>query len=125
MEPKSPHPLDVLVGARVRTARMARGMSQAALAENLGITFQQIQKYERGANRISASKLIEIARALGLPPAELLRDLGDATGAEAELPPNAPGAQDLLVAYQRLKPPLRRAVLNLARDLANGTNGEG
>ncbi len=101
-------------------------MSQAVLAESLGITFQQIQKYERGANRISASKLIEIARALGLPPAELLRDLGDVDAQEAaELAlPTAPGAQEMISIYQKLRPPLRRAVLNLARDLATGSASE-
>lgn len=99
-------------------------MSQAALAESLGITFQQIQKYERGANRISASKLIEIARSLGLPPAELLRDLADAADDADVALPSAPGAQELIAAYQRLRPPLRRAVLNLARDLAVGNADE-
>lgn len=104
---------------------MARGMSQAALAESLGITFQQIQKYERGANRISASKLIEIARSLGLPPAELLRDLADSEGQDEELAlPSTPGAQELIAVYKKLRPPIRRALLNLARDLAAGSTGE-
>ena len=124
MKPRSPHPLDVLVGSRVRAARTACGMSQAALADRLGITFQQVQKYERGANRISASKLIEIARAVGLAPAELLRDLGETSAQLAEPAPQAPGSQDLLAAYQRLRPPVRRALLTLARDLANAADGE-
>ena len=55
------HPIDRLVGGRVRERRLARGLTQADLAKALGLTFQQIQKYERGANRISASKLWEAA----------------------------------------------------------------
>ena len=104
---------------------MARGMSQAALAESLGITFQQIQKYERGANRISASKLIEIARALSVSPADLLRDLDGASQESGPTAPTAPGAQELVSIYHRLRPPLRRAVLNLARDLGTGHVSEG
>jgi len=57
----SPDPVDVLVGRRVRLQRRQLGLSQERLASSLGLTFQQIQKYERGANRISASKLYQIA----------------------------------------------------------------
>src|SRR3982750_545860 len=60
----APHPVDIYVGARVKERRKALGISQEKLAEALGLTFQQVQKYERGANRVSASKLWEIARAL-------------------------------------------------------------
>ena len=59
-----PHPVDRHVGLRIRIRRKEVGVSQERLAEALGITFQQVQKYERGANRVSASKLWEIARAL-------------------------------------------------------------
>jgi transcriptional regulator with XRE-family HTH domain len=59
-----PHPIDLHVGARVRTRRNVLGWSQTRLADAIGITFQQVQKYERGANRISASKLWEIAKTL-------------------------------------------------------------
>lgn len=61
------HPIDQHVGARVRFRRSMLGMSQERLAEALGITFQQVQKYERGLNRISASRLYEISRVLGVP----------------------------------------------------------
>ncbi|HEY8617146.1 helix-turn-helix transcriptional regulator [Phenylobacterium sp.] len=61
------HPVDRHVGLRVRLRRKALGLSQDRLAEALGLTFQQVQKYERGANRISASKLWEIARVLKTP----------------------------------------------------------
>ena len=66
---RSPNPVDLHVGARVRMRRRLRGVSQEKLADCLGLTFQQVQKYERGANRISASKLYEIAAALQTPVA--------------------------------------------------------
>ncbi|CAN7454667.1 helix-turn-helix transcriptional regulator [Phenylobacterium sp. LjRoot225] len=59
-----PHPVDQQVGLRIRMRRKELGFSQEKLAEALGLTFQQVQKYERAANRVSASKLFEIARAL-------------------------------------------------------------
>ena len=60
-------PIDIGVGARIRLLRKVRGLSQQALAEAAGVTFQQIQKYERGANRVSASMLARIAGALDTP----------------------------------------------------------
>src|SRR5271165_2241955 len=64
---KQPNPIDIHVGSRVRLRRMMLGMSQEKLGENLGITFQQIQKYEKGTNRIGASRLQHIARVLSMP----------------------------------------------------------
>src|SRR5436189_681918 len=61
------NPVDVHVGSRVRLRRMMLGMSQEKLGESLGITFQQIQKYEKGTNRIGASRLQHIARVLTMP----------------------------------------------------------
>jgi transcriptional regulator with XRE-family HTH domain len=61
------NPLDVHVGARVRLRRMLLGMSQEKLGEHLGLTFQQIQKYEKGVNRIGASRLFDLSRVLGVP----------------------------------------------------------
>jgi transcriptional regulator with XRE-family HTH domain len=63
----TPNPIDIFVGQRVRSRRKALGMSQEFLAGALGLTFQQVQKYERGANRISASKLAAIAKAQQAP----------------------------------------------------------
>ncbi|MCG6121848.1 MAG: helix-turn-helix transcriptional regulator [Microvirga sp.] len=63
---KIPNPIDLHVGSRVRMRRMMVGMSQEKLGEALGLTFQQIQKYEKGANRIGASRLHQIATALGV-----------------------------------------------------------
>lgn len=63
--------IDVTVGARVRNRRKLLGMSQITLAERIGVTFQQLQKYEKGTNRIGASRLVQIAAALGTSPASL------------------------------------------------------
>ena len=63
-----PHPVDIHVGSRVRLRRTLRGMSQQRLAGELGLTFQQVQKYERGANRIGASRLYELSEVLDVPP---------------------------------------------------------
>ena len=67
MTKKSPNPIDKHVGARVRMRRMMISMSQEKLGDKLGITFQQIQKYEKGTNRIGASRLQQIANVLGVP----------------------------------------------------------
>lgn len=67
MVTKMPNPIDVHVGSRLRMRRMLVGMSQEKLGESLDVTFQQIQKYEKGSNRISASRLFDIARILNVP----------------------------------------------------------
>ena len=64
----APHPADVLVGEKARYLRVVRGMSQAQIADQLGISFQQVQKYEKGVNRISVSRLCEIAEILSVHP---------------------------------------------------------
>ncbi len=83
MTEKSPadvaHPVDLYVGARLRIRRKVLGLSQTQLADALGITFQQIQKYERGANRISASKLYEAARLLQSPVSYFFEGLDETT----------------------------------------------
>lgn len=61
------NPIDAYVGTRVRLRRMLLGMSQEKLGEHLGLTFQQVQKYEKGVNRIGASRLFDLARVLGVP----------------------------------------------------------
>ena len=79
------HPVDVHVGSRVRQRRWMTGMTQQQLAERVGIKFQQIQKYETGMNRISASRLWDIAEALGVPVAFFFEGLQH--DAAADLPP--------------------------------------
>lgn len=68
MNKKDPNPIDAFVGSRVRMRRLMIGLSQEKLADGLGITFQQVQKYEKGTNRIGASRLQAIADILGVHP---------------------------------------------------------
>ncbi len=82
------HPVDVHVGGRVRLRRVFLGYSQEKLANALGLTFQQIQKYERGANRISASKLYELSRILSVPVTYFFE------GVEADGEPGGTGGQE-------------------------------
>jgi transcriptional regulator with XRE-family HTH domain len=81
-------PLDAMVGAKVRVFRINRGISQTALAEKLGVTFQQVQKYEKGANRIGASRLQQISRILQVPVAFFF-------DAVSQLPPSVAKDQPL------------------------------
>lgn len=76
-----PDPVDVHVGARIRTRRLLIGMNQETLARSLGLTFQQVQKYEGGANRVSASRLSQIAEILNVPISHFFSDIEPA-GAE-------------------------------------------
>ncbi|MEM6851061.1 MAG: helix-turn-helix transcriptional regulator [Pseudomonadota bacterium] len=82
---KTPNPVDIHVGSRVRLRRMLIGLSQDKLGEELGLTFQQVQKYEKGTNRIGASRLWQIAKILGVPVQFFFEDLSepDAGGAAA------------------------------------------
>ena len=99
-------------------------MSQEQLGRALGITFQQIQKYERGSNRISASMLVKSARALEVAPGALLPDEGDPKPRSPlilTLLAQTRGVEELVETYARIRSPrLRRAVLQLARALAEG-----
>src|ERR1700744_5629051 len=70
-----PSPIDVHVGSRVRLRRTLLGMSQERLGEALGLTFQQVQKYERGANRIGASRLFDLARVFAVPVSFFFEDM--------------------------------------------------
>ena len=71
---KKPNPVDIHVGALIRGRRKVLGMSQTTLADALGITFQQVQKYEKGVNRVGASRLQQIADTLGVSPAYFFED---------------------------------------------------
>ena len=116
-------PVDVAVGARIRLLRKMRGMSQQALAEAAGVTFQQIQKYENGANRISFSRLVQISRALRCRVTDLM-DVFD--GADKETAEDldllthmrTPGALELLTAYEKLPSDVRSSLVSLVRTLA-------
>src|SRR5580698_9771315 len=100
---RSPNPIDVHVGLQVRLRRKELKISQEKLAEALGLTFQQVQKYERGANRISASKLYEIARALRVSIAWFFEGLSDPTAEPvdgAEEGETAPFAHNFLMSQE-------------------------
>jgi transcriptional regulator with XRE-family HTH domain len=70
--PRGPGPIDSLVGRNIRVQRMAKGLSQTALGDAVGVTFQQMQKYERGINRVGMGRLVRIAEVLELPVMALL-----------------------------------------------------
>ena len=77
---KKPNPIDIHVGSRIRLRRTMLGMSQEKLGEALGLTFQQIQKYERGVNRIGASRLFDLARVLDVPIGFFFDDMSPELG---------------------------------------------
>ena len=81
---KIPNPIDVHVGSRVRLRRTMKGMSQEKLGDSLGITFQQIQKYEKGSNRIGASRLQNISTILETPISFFFEDAPDSSGSQAK-----------------------------------------
>lgn len=78
---KAPNPIDQHVGSRVRMRRMLLGMSQEKLGDSLGLTFQQVQKYEKGTNRIGASRLQQISRTLNVTPAFFFEGIPTVAGA--------------------------------------------
>lgn len=108
-----PHPVDRHVGRRVCEKRIALGYNQSDLGRAVGVTFQQIQKYERGANRVSASMLSRISQALDVPIAELFGESSETSGVIDEVAAllNQPGALDMLRAYTALPRGLPRATL--------------
>lgn len=114
MTKKSPNPIDKHVGSRVRMRRMMIGMSQEKLGENLGITFQQIQKYEKGTNRIGASRLQHIAQVLGVPVAFFFEGAPSPAGVAGGFSEDASPAyvSDFLASSEGLA--LTRAFLKIA-----------
>lgn len=118
-----PDPIDVAVGARIRIRRRWLGLSQRALAAPLGLTFQQLQKYERGSNRVSASKLVAIAAALDCSVGHLVGEDGaaPAAGAAQLAMLGLPGAMDLLDAYAAVTPDARRSIVSIAQAIAGAT----
>lgn len=105
-------PIDVIVGANIRRCRVEAGLSQSALAHRLGISFQQLQKYETGTNRIAAGRLWQIAALIGRPVGDFFAGCGSPAVVESP-PPATAQAVTLLRAWQRLPGPMRRAVFRL------------
>jgi len=115
--------MDIALGAAVRIRRRSLGISQEALAEQCGVSFQQIQKYENGANRISFSRLVQIARALQCRVVDLMDVLDAPDGAapgdlDLLARMRTPGALELLSTFERLTPETRSSLLSLMRTLA-------
>jgi transcriptional regulator with XRE-family HTH domain len=120
-----PHPLDIALGQSVRLRRKDLRMSQQVLADAIGVSFQQVQKYERGTNRISFSRLVEIAHTLDCRVGDLIQNLDDpGTGAQKRMEDlsklQIPGAIELLDAYAAIKSiRLRQTVLELAHSMVD------
>jgi transcriptional regulator with XRE-family HTH domain len=119
-------PVDIAVGARIRLLRKLKGLSQQALAEAAGVTFQQIQKYERGANRVSASMLARIAKTLNVPVSEMFGEASPTSSAVDEVAAllAEPGALELLKAYADLPRGVSRsALVEFVRSLRSSQPG--
>lgn len=115
-----PDAIDVDVGRRIRVKRKVLGVTQSALAEYLGVTFQQVQKYERGANRVSASMLVRAAEKLQTTVAELVGEAGGLSqDSEVVRYLATPGAVELVRVYAATRPRLRLALLSLARSMSD------
>jgi transcriptional regulator with XRE-family HTH domain len=129
MSNDAPHHLDVAIGRRIRDRRRAAGVSQGQLARSIGVTFQQVQKYERGANRVSFSRLMEIVAALGCQLSDLAEGLGSEPSADqvdrARQLISETGATELLQAYAQLSSPsLRQALIQHAQALVGVAKAE-
>ena len=136
---KMPNPIDVHVGSRLRMRRMLVGMSQEKLGESLDLTFQQIQKYEKGSNRISASRLYDMSRILDVPVQFFFDDMvrSDATGrGKADKPSgsfemieflSSPDGAQLVRTFSEIdSPEVRRSILDLVKSVSGiGAVGSG
>jgi transcriptional regulator with XRE-family HTH domain len=128
---KQANPIDAQVGNRVRLRRMLIGMSQERLGELLGLTFQQVQKYEKGVNRIGAGRLFEVSRILGVPIDYFYEGAngqivgGQSHGAQQNAPPimefvSSGEGMQLSLAFMRIKDPrVRKRMLELVKSLAD------
>ena len=108
-----PRPIDVHVGSRIRLRRILLGVSQERLGEALGLTFQQVQKYESGVNRVSASRLFDLSRVLDVPIGFFFDDVPDVVLSRRE-------TLELVAAYYRIiDPAVRQRVLDLIKSLGS------
>ena len=127
------HPVDVHVGRRLRLKRTIMGLSQESIGKAIGVTFQQIQKYERGINRMGASRLYDFARALHVPVSYFFEGYGDELSdhsplygmAESESPAFEHAAisnretMDIMRAYHKIKnPQVRKRIVDLIKSMA-------
>jgi transcriptional regulator with XRE-family HTH domain len=128
MSVKRPDPVDVEVGHRIRIERLARGLSQTALATQLGVTFQQVQKYEKGVNRVGAGRLTKIAEVLGVPVGTFFtgKEMLEGEPGQAGDEPSplklltVSGAFRLLRAYAEIEDAnLRRSIVDLVEQITS------
>lgn len=131
---RSPNPTDIFVGSRIRLRRNMLGMSQERLASQLGVTFQQVQKYEKGTNRVGASRLQTIAGILGVPVGFFFQQDQSRLSLEGiEVPADEGAITEFLVtrqgillnqAYLKIKDAkIRRSIIALVKVLAAGQDG--
>jgi len=139
-EEAGPHPVDIYVGSKVKSRRLLLGLSQEELAKAIGLTFQQVQKYERGTNRISVSRLVDICKALkvqaeyffdaGTPKLAGTRNLalkGFSDTKQEALEPDTlmkRDVLDLVRAYSSIRSPqLKKQILEMAKALSASDKG--
>lgn len=107
-----PNPIDVHVGQRMRQRRALLGMSQSVLGDAIGLTFQQVQKYERGANRVSGSRLFDLGRALDVPIEYFFQEMS--TGTQGQAPSQLMGVKPVAIEHEP-DPMAKRETLELVR----------
>ena len=132
---EGPHPIDIHVGARVKLRRMILGMSQETLGKALGLTFQQIQKYEKGVNRIGASRIFELSKLLDVPIQYFYNGYGNENGAAKDGVDgrsgdrfmdlvNSPEGVQLCRSFSEITDPqVKKRVLDLVKSIAE-TEGD-
>ncbi len=114
--PRAAGPVDKQIGVRIRMRRLELGMSQETLASKLGVTFQQVQKYEKGVNRVAAGTLIDLSEALATPVTQFLPPVGKSESADSML--DDPGAAALLPLLRQLNGDGLRVLTDIARSFA-------
>jgi transcriptional regulator with XRE-family HTH domain len=126
---KSPDPIDTEVGRRIRLRRTQLGMSQEALGERVGVTFQQVQKYEKGANRVGASRLVHIAHVLDTTVQELVDTKVNGKGLKTNYESVSeilvkPYALELLEQFNTIDDRrIKHAVVKLVEEIATARSG--
>jgi transcriptional regulator with XRE-family HTH domain len=128
---KRVNPKDREIGQRIRLQRMETGLSQTDLGHSVGVTFQQIQKYEKGANRVSGSRITQIATVLNVPPSFFFGETPNGNGAKpngaaalVEAALTEPGTYKMMRSYNKLNPRVRHAVAHLLNALAREDDDE-
>lgn len=118
-------PIDVVIGQRLRARRLQMGCNQTELANGIGVTFQQVQKYEKGVNRVSGSKLQLAADFLGVMPGHFFPQVDEAAPANdpCSLLLDAPGGLELAKLYPQLKPDGQQSLLSIVRAMAAPSAG--